>query len=501
MTGFATSNILFSGEKFAMNPAKFSWTAETTGYMISSVGSPSGVIWLVPVSIGVVISTYLSLKKKRFLADNMYFLFLIAFLAIYFASAYSNALRIRYLYPMYFSLPVLFIYLFPYIKKAAVRYIGLAILLFMVLSPNNTRAYLSQRENSIEQTEQLEEVVAFLEESGQKLWLSEYWNAYLMTALAGENVIVVSYTNKKYRPYQLHYSLKREKTNYIFNLDKKEFAWQAGILRKFLDRFGIPHKRKRLDGYLLIYDIESWIPPFVLSNPLPEKFPVFIPHFIEKAPSHWTVHFRVLHPPRRRGYGVCISIPNLGNIHGSIDRGGNEVKVEIPVPVDKDADLISYTDLAGIPVPQSHRPLDFDAIPSALTAGGKNILYLSGISSPVELMGESSRLCSPSAAILILDDHNLTGKVTLHLYSQFDFRSPFWYGNYKQTLGIYLNDKFIDEYRIRDGDNFISIPLADHPSYQKTNILELKFKYFLPMKMRPVGPWDASAFLVAASIE
>lgn len=500
MTGFATSNILFSGEKFAMNPTKFSWTVKTTGYMMSSLYNISSVLWLIPVFIGVAFPIYISLKRRKLLADNVYALFLGAFLLIYFSSAYSNAFRIRYLYPLYFSIPILYLYLFPYIKKTALRYIGLIILIFIVLLPNNINAYVSQSKNAVEKTAQLEEVVAFLDKSGQKFWLSEYWNAYLMTALAKEDVLVVSYTNKKYRPYQLFYSLNREKTNYLFRLDKKEFAWQAGILRKLLDRFDIKHKRKRLNEYLLIYDIEPWIPPFALSNPLPEKFPALTPHFIEKSKSHWTVHFRVQNPPRRRGFLVYITIPNHGSVCANLDREEREVQVEIPVPEKKDAALIFYIDFAGIPIPQSYAQLDHDQIPSTITDKKKNILYLSGISPPVELRGEPSRLCSPLATLLILNDSNLPRDVTLHLYSQFNFRSPFWYGNYKQFLWAYLNDDFVGTYNLQEGDNTISIPLVNLSSDKKTNTLTLRFKYFLPMKMRPVGPWDASAFLVGASL-
>jgi hypothetical protein len=500
MTGFATSNILFSGEKFALNTSKLSWTIKTTGYMISSVYNQSSVLWLAPVFFGVAYPIYASLKKRKLLADNIYALFLGAFLLIYLSSAYSNAFRIRYLYPLYFSLPILFLYLFPYIKKTALRYIGLCILFFIILSPNNINAYISQRKNAVEKTDQLEEVIAFLEKSGQKIWLSEYWNAYFMTALAKEDVLVVSYTNKKYRPYQLIYSINREKTNYLFRLDKKEFAWQAGILRRFLDRFDIRHKRKRLNEYLLIYDIEYWIPPFVLSNRLPEKFPTLTPHLIEKAKSHWTVHFRVQNPPRRRGFRVYITIPNFGNICANLNRGEREVRVEIPVPENKDAALIFYMDFAGIPVPQSNTQLDPDRIPSTSTDKRKSILYLSGFSPQVELRGEPSRLCSPSATLLILNDSNLPKEAILHLYSQFDFRSPFWYGNYRQFLWAYLNDDYVGTYNLQEGDNTISIPMVNLSSDKMKNTLTLRFKYFLPMKIRPVGPWEASAFLVSTTL-
>lgn len=496
MTGFATSKILFSGEKFAMNPTKFSWTVKTTGYMMSSLYSISSVLWLVPIIIGVAFPIYASLKRRRLLADNVYALFLGAFLLIYFSSAYSNAFRVRYLYPLYFSLPILYLYLFPYIKKTALRYIGLSILIFVVILPNNIDAYVFQKKNAAEKTDQLEEVVAFLDKSGQKFWLSEYWNAYIMTALAKENVLVASYTNKKYRPYQLSYSLSREKTNYLFRLDRTKFAWQAGLLRKFLDRFDIKHKRKRLNEYLLIYDIEPWIPPFVLSNPLPEKFPVLTPHSIEKAKSHWTVLFRVQNPPRRRGFHAYITIPNLGSVCANLNKRGKEVQVEIPVPEKKDAVLAFYTDFAGIPIPQSYAQLDHEQIPCTISDRKKNILYLSGISPPVELRGEPSRLCSRAATLVILNDSDLLQDITLDLYSQFNFRSPFWYGSYQQFLWAYLNDDFVGTYNLQEGNNHISIPLAKLSADKKKNTLTLRFKYFLPMKMRPVGPWDASTFLV-----
>jgi hypothetical protein len=76
MTGFATSNILFSGKKLAINPTKFSWTFETAGYMLSSLKGASSILWLVPVLIGVALPIYFSLKKRKFLPENVYALFL-----------------------------------------------------------------------------------------------------------------------------------------------------------------------------------------------------------------------------------------------------------------------------------------------------------------------------------------------------------------------------------------------------------------------------------------
>jgi hypothetical protein len=58
----------------------------------------------------------------------------------------------------------------------------------------------------------------------------------------------------------------------------------------------------------------------------------------------------------------------------------------------------------------------------------------------------------------------------------------------------------VGTYNLQEGDNTISIPLVNLSSDKKKNTLTLRFKYFLPMKMRPVGPWDASAFLVGATL-
>lgn len=116
----------------------------------------------------MAIPIYISLKKRKPLADNVYALFLGAFLLLYFSSGYSNALRIRYLYPLYFSIPILYMYLIPYIKKTALRYTGLIILFFVILIPNNINSYIAQNKNAGRKTDQLEEVVSFLNQTGQK---------------------------------------------------------------------------------------------------------------------------------------------------------------------------------------------------------------------------------------------------------------------------------------------------------------------------------------------
>jgi hypothetical protein len=59
-----------------------------------------------------------------------------------------------------------------------------------------------------------------------------------------------------------------------------------------------------------------------------------------------------------------------------------------------------------------------------------------------------------------------------------------------------LNNDLVGTYDLQEGDNTISIPLENFPSGRKYHTLLMRFKYSLPMKIRPIGPWGASVFLL-----
>jgi len=492
-TKFATSSILFSGEKFSMSYEKINWFIKTIGHMLSSRYGLSNVLLFLLILFGIAIPIYSSLKNRKFLSSNVYTLFSIVFLLIYFSSAYSNSLRIRYLFPLYFSLPLLLFLPFFYLQKKAPRYALSFFLIFFMLVPHNTHIYRQKCRIAHEESSHLEEVINFLKKTKQKFWLSNYWNAYVLTALSKEDVYVVSSSHKRYLPYQLMYHQKREKTNYIFRVSKRENVWQANILRRLLKKFGIKHRVKKIHDFLMIYNINDWIPPFALSNALPDKFPEIHPVKIQKSVTHWTVIFQVHSPPKISGFQAYMSVPKSFTVSASLEQGKKTVKIEFPIPEKKMRDIYYYIGFAGILIKDSRRPLNYEMLSSEETTSKKPLLFLSGISSPVDFMDRTANLCSSSVQIQI-NEH--LGPLSLCLYSPFDFKSPLWYGNYEQIFFAYLNGKYLGTFRLKDKENRIILPLKNMLSAKDRNILSLRFKYFLPVMMMPVGPWDTSAFLL-----
>lgn len=498
--GFGGVGQFFSGEKMVLSADRFRWFLRETGTLIASRPGFRAVLLFLLFLFGLAFLFWEALKKRRLSSRHIYTLFLTIFLFIYFFSAYSGAFRTRYLYPLYFALPVLVLAPLHLIKARLARAGAFTLLALFLLVPDGWNLYVAEVKTSVRREAQLNTLSDFMIRTGQRYWLADYWSAYLLTALTGERLIVCPLNNKRYRPYELEHDNTPHSTNYLFSLDTNDEEFYAGTLRETLGRLGMAFKGRRLFEYVLTYDISPSVPPHVLIRPFPERPPAAAPLKIVRAPHHWSLECQVRPPPEMTGFSACLNIPGSFSVSGFMFPGRETVVMDFPVPPQNRSGATLFTDFVGIPLENSTQELDLDRIPFLRAHAFPDVAPVSGLSSPLEAFGRNGRLCSREAAFLLPVGPDAPSGIRLRLYSPFSFRAVSWHGLYEQTVEIFEDGAPLGTYRLEDGENDIFVPLKASSVAKTTMSLKLVFRYQMAFDYDSLGFKKISALMTAVDV-
>jgi len=239
-----------------------------------AAGSPaSRFLILLFILAGFVYLTAVSLKKRAILPPAAFCLFSFLFFLLYLFSYFGTKSAVRYFYPLYISLPVLFLAM-SLVFKSRVRNVlpfGLVALLFIFF---NMRPSLSQYETIKDRHVRIARAAGAMQKTGQRYWCAEYWTAYLLTAVSGEKLVVNALTHDRYPPYTLAYWNRTEKDNFVFFLKETpgEEARYSNIVG-WLAAFGIPAKKENLEDGRLLYDLDSRFYPESQFREIPPQYP------------------------------------------------------------------------------------------------------------------------------------------------------------------------------------------------------------------------------------
>jgi len=497
--GFGGVGQSFSGEKMVLSADRFQWFFKEAGKLITSRPSFRIVLLFLCVLVGIALLVRESWRKRSILAGNLYAIYLAFFLITYFSSAYSGAFRPRYLYPLYFVLPVLALAPFGWIKLRLAKILALALAASLFLTPDGWRLYAADVKNAARRDGQLETLAEAMTQTRQRYWQADYWDAYLLTAISGERLIVCPLTVKRYKPYELEYNNTAHPTNYLFNLDTPEKAFSAGTLRKTLGRLNVAFKGRRLfERYVLTYDIPAWIPSHVLIRPFPERPPEMIPLRIVRSPDHLALECRVLNPPALTGFSARLNVPGTCSVLNVLLPGQETAVLDIPVPPRGPAKASLFTDFVGIPLGGTARVLDLEQIPFVSSAKLLDVVPVSGLTSPLLIHDRNGRLCSREAEFQIPAGTGAPSGIRLGLFSPFTFRDAFWYGRYEQVVEVFVAGRSQGRFRLEDGENDILIPFKDVSSSNGRIPLRLMFRYQMVFDYESLGFLKASALLLDA---
>jgi hypothetical protein len=111
----------------------------------------------------------------------------------------------------------------------------------------------------------------------------------------------------------------------------------------------------------------------------------------------------------------------------------------------------------------------------------------------IEIAEAEMRLLEKHVKIEINRRLNPGTKVRLHLYSPFEFKDPYWYGDYAQNIRVYEGQEMVLGQTLKDGENLIEFEAAASQAQASTHIFTLEFKYHQPFQFAPL--WKTAALL------
>jgi len=511
---FGTFSYLFSGTKIRGMP--FEKAKEIIGNIAYIITSGEKIffhhIYIFFIFAGMIGIIYLSIKKKKFLPENIFVIFFVLFLLIYTFSKFSaDVLFVRYLYPLYFAFPFLLVAIFNLIRRK-IKYV-LMLAMFLIIFFSNIKAtstsYLLVKRAHIN----LKNIISAMERTGEKYWIGEFWQITLITGLSGEKIIGHSFTREYYSPYALWYSNQGNNNNYVFfkeaasfsvkydelsqhiagNLDRY-FNNQSRNLIDLLDRLNVKTKKQKIGDYCwLIYDISSQVFPGAIEAPIPKQIPELALTNIEYSRGNLFLTFKDKVLSNSSGFRIHLEIPGYSSFVRGFTSDEKELSLRIPFPRRKSFMLRYYLDYRGTQIPATIQKLSCLPLPEALEERRQRIVYLSGFGPRIEVFGEKQRICEKKVAFEINQTLGKTHRIRVHLFSPFEFSHPCWGGVYSQKVKIYLNDQYIMEERIEDGRNVFEFEIKAPHFKNRSNIITLKFKYHLPFEFAPL--WKTSALL------
>jgi hypothetical protein len=485
---FQMADFLTAGDKQLPDWAKLAQTARFARNLLSSSDHPLTYVFVLMLLVGCGVLAYQGLRKKEFRPGGLYPLYFALFFGVYLFSGFSNRAAIRYLYPSYLCLPVLLFGGVWFLLRRRKIAVSLAILgsLLAFNGDGSLSVYRMIRSRSLT----IGNVVAAMEATGVKYWQADYWTAYLLTAIAGEKVIVDAYTVNRYSPYSLDYYNRGRRGAFVFMKDTPEASRGAAMveLLKFL---AVPFRLRDVDGTRLIYGLEglAFRPRFigVLIKDVPPRLPEFRLEEAKTAKGYLRLSFGISPggelPP---GTQIRAEIPSFSSTAKNLSSRPEDNRLKLAVPRRDSFKAVYGIEYCGLKIPASARALSL-SLPTPGDARRRDrIVYLAGLGPKTNFFGREMRVLEKEVRIELNRLKKAKTRLRLSLFSPFEFEHTFWYGNYVQCVHILLNGKPFAEKPLRDKDNLLEIEIEAGRVRRGRNLLTLKFDYHLPLIFAPL---------------
>ncbi|MFC2156896.1 ArnT family glycosyltransferase [Acidobacteriota bacterium] len=461
--------------------------------LLTESSSPVKFLFLGLILIGIGVGMYFSLKEKRFSPKSIFGLFTAITLFIYFLSGFSAESVHRYLFPLYFSLPVLLISGFLLIKSRLRIWMMSALILILFLFFNGSQSLNQYREIRGRHIF-MNNVIEKMRGTGEKNWQGSYWTSYLLTSLSGEEPIVASYDTRRYFPYRLRYYNEGEFENFIFLRGPGGEEWSiADRIEKALDHLDVTYEKWESESCRLLYRIPAYISNAFIFAEIPPGAPQLSVKDLSTEGGFLTVRFINENPIQNSGHRLRLEIPGYCSLIRGFSNNSERIEFRMPFPKQETFRIKYSLDYRGTPVPDSEQFIDYSPARAELENRRNRVVYLSGFSPPRQIYDLNQRICEKEARIELNSYRKTPVKLRLHLHSPFEFFHPYWYGKYSQQVEILLNDKIFSTAKLMDGKNEISLEIPVDRLKNGTGILTLRFKYHLPFEFDP--SWKTAALL------
>jgi hypothetical protein len=399
---FHMAKFLSAGKKEIWSSEKLKGAAQLARGLISQEASPSaaGMALLLLTIPGLLILIFLSIRKKSFAPFLIYPLHFILFVALYMASGFSGRPLVRYLYPLYFSLPVVLLAVF-WPLRARWRNLCCGILVLAVF------VFLNFRGNSRfirivkESDQQWNQVTARMEQTGHRYWRGEFWVAYVISALTQEKIIVDSTTVNRYYPYRLAYYNQEDQGHFIFPRGPETVELQsAGHLINLLEVLGIPYEKQKVGNAWLVFNIRSPVYDRVFIEPVPSFVPQLKLEDVKPEKGTLLLAFSNSEMREAASFRLNVEIPGFSKTVRRFPGNLPEVIISIPAPPEK-ALIRYYLDYSGLIIPASLKETSWEPPPGEILSRQQKVVYLSGFSPVISVFGRRMRICEREARLEI----------------------------------------------------------------------------------------------------
>ncbi|MCJ7581815.1 MAG: glycosyltransferase family 39 protein [Candidatus Aminicenantes bacterium] len=516
-----TLNYLFTRLPYLSSPPsvdKFLSLFKKIPYLVSGEAHVFNLLYLGLILLGIGIILVHSLIRRELLPEFIFVLFFGVVLVIYFLSRFAvDDLQVRYLYPIYFCLPVLlgsaFIRLHTKLRPVLISGLFLCILLI-----SNARPALSGLSNAKEAHGQLSTLLDEVAATGETYWTGDYWQVFLLSGLSGEKIKGWSYSSEKYPPYKLEYFNQGTTSNLLFFNVQGAFALKykqglkhiSGVLQRsfekgdkiidLLDSLGVKAKVRRVGEFgLLVYGVSSFVHPGTADIRIPEVIPDLELSQVRESKGFLDLSFTNSSVSELRGFRLAMQIPGFCSRTRRFSSAIPEFTFRLPSPHQNNFTIQFGLDFEGIQLPATWKEVTFDL--QALTPLGErpNVLELSGFGPLVEIAGGIRRICEKEVRIMLSPRVRRAGRLLVRLYSPFEFSHSRWHGEYTQEVEAEVDGIPVHREQLAEGENVVIINNIQNAQAEQSGILTLRFKYHLPFDFAPL--WKTSALFGGLDFE
>jgi hypothetical protein len=483
---FHMIRFLTAGEKAPMSAHKLSMTASFVRHLLIGAPHPLGYVFVAVVLAGFVVLAVRAVRRPEARPQILIAAFFALFLGVFIASGFSNKGVVRYLFPAYVCLPVLFLS-GPRLLSGK-RRVAASLAILALLGVSNIWSARAGFRATRDRAVHTREVIAAMEATGVRYWQADYWNSYRLTAVAGERVIVDSNTVNRYYPYRLAYFNEGRRGAFVFVKNSPD-APRGKALVTLFEGLGVPCKARTIDGTRIVHGIESqsftplFFEGFIKDNPPP--LPAL--RLEEAEPVRGYLKLAIAPDPSAApGFQVRTAVPGFSAMTKVLSPNLEDNRFRLPLPARAGARAEVMLDFCGLAVPASARSLPLDLKPRQ-GRRTERVVFLSGIGPRTTAPGREMRVLEKIVKIELNRLRKKKAKLRLGLYSPLDLGNPFYYGDVRQRISVLVNGAPCAERPLGDGDNLLEIDVEPSLLRPGRNLLTLKFDYHLPLVFAPLS--------------
>jgi hypothetical protein len=330
--------------------------------------------------------------------------------------------------------------------------------------------------------------------TGVRYWQADYWEAYVLTAISSEDVIVDTPWWNRYLPYRLEYYNQNDRDNYVV----LRSPGRAEDFASLLTSLGVTFKRKVIGDTALIYAIDSRVlPSLFYESPVSEIVGVTVRGMREKD-GYLEVTFRTAAAGNHSRFWMNVEIPGYSEVTVPVPNEEREFTATIPVPPRQDFVVRYELDFRGARIPSTRREMPYRCAEKGPSQRTDPIVYLKGFSLPVERFDQLVRDCRKETVFEVQPFRDREAKLRLEIMNALDFKDMKWYGEYQQAVTITVGEGAPVEIPLRERQNVVELKMGKSALKPGPVRVTMTFRYHFVFDYAPTRL--IAAFLKKAEI-